>query len=515
MRLSDATVAIRPRSTWEAMDLGVLMSQQHRRLLMTSWAIVTLPLFALLTLLLWDSPSLAVFIFWWLKPAYERLPLYILSKALFGETPTLKQALREFPRLLKPQLLASLTWRRLSLSRSFLLPVLQLEGLDGTARQQRLQVLLQRNAGAAQWLTIIGVHLETALWIGLMVLFYMLLPQQIETDWDWQSLILDADHHWRWLEHLTNAFYALVLVVWEPVYVACGFSLYLNRRTTLEAWDIELVFRRLRQRLNSSALGLLLAVCLLLPALPPVWAAADPASAPEAPRLLQQPLTSQAAHDSIKALLEQPPFKNKESVTRYRFGDDPAAPAETTPGEAPQWLKTLLGWLDGQRFYALASLIEVLLWGALIAAVGWLIWHYRQFLRTFVSRRARLPARARPAAPQQAFGLDLTPQSLPDDIAASAEQLWQTQPRAALGLLYRGLLSRLLHDFDLTLKPADTEHQVLMRVEQLQRPELLSFSRALTLHWQNMAYGHRVPAAHLQQELCDGWRALFGQGARP
>ena len=515
MRLSDATVAIRPRSTWEAMDLGVLMSQQHRRLLMTSWAIVTLPLFALLTLLLWDSPSLAVFIFWWLKPAYERLPLYILSKALFGETPPLKQALREFPRLLKPQLLASLTWRRFSLSRSFLLPVLQLEGLDGTARQQRLQVLLQRNAGAAQWLTIIGVHLETALWIGLMVLFYMLLPQQIETDWDWQSLILDADHHWRWLEHLTNAFYALVVVIWEPVYVACGFSLYLNRRTTLEAWDIELVFRRLRQRLNSSALGLLLAVCLLLPALPPVWAAADPASAPEAPRLLQQPLTSQAAHDSIKALLEQPPFKNKESVTRYRFGDNPAAPGETTPGEAPQWLKTLLGWLDGQRFNALASLIEVLLWGALIAAVGWLIWHYREFLRTFVSRRARLPARIRPAAPQQAFGLDLNPQSLPDDIAASAEQLWHTQPRAALGLLYRGLLSRLLHDFDLTLKPADTEHQVLLRVEQLQRPELLSFSRALTLHWQNMAYGHRVPAAHLQQELCDGWRALFGQGARP
>lgn len=514
MRLSDATVAIRPRSTWEAMDLGVLMSQQHRRLLMTSWAIVTLPLFAVLTLLLWDSPSLAVFIFWWLKPAYERLPLYILSKALFGETPTLKQALREFPRLLKPQLLASLTWRRLSLSRSFLLPVVQLEGLDGTARQQRLQVLLQRNAGGAQWLTIIGMHLETALWIGLMVLFYMLLPQQIETDWDWQSLILDADHHWRWLEHLTNAFYALVLVVWEPIYVACGFSLYLNRRTALEAWDIELVFRRLRQRLNSSALGLLLAVCLLLPAVPPVWAAADPASAPEAPRLLHQPLTSQAAHDSIKALLEQPPFKNKESVTRYRFGDDPAAPAEAKPGEAPQWLKTLLGWLDSQRFNALAGLIEVLLWGALIAAVGWLIWRYREFLRTFVSRRPKLPARIRPPAPQQAFGLDLSPQTLPDDIAASAEQLWHTQPRAALGLLYRGLLSRLLHDFALTLKPADTEHQVLLRIEQLQRPELLAFSRSLTLHWQNMAYGHRVPAAHLQQELCDGWRALFGSGAR-
>ena len=111
MRLSDASVVIRPRTTWEAMDLGVLLSQRHRRLLMTSWAIVTLPVFALLSWVLWDSPSLAVFIFWWLKPAFDRLPLYILSKAMFGETPTLKQALRQFPRLLQPQLLASLTWR--------------------------------------------------------------------------------------------------------------------------------------------------------------------------------------------------------------------------------------------------------------------------------------------------------------------------------------------------------------------------------------------------------------------
>ncbi|MGY2278097.1 MULTISPECIES: DUF4129 domain-containing protein [Pseudomonas] len=512
MRLSDATVVIRPRTTWEAMDLGVLMCQQHRRLLMTSWAIVTLPLFALLTVVLWDSPSLAVFIFWWLKPAYERLPLYILSRALFGETPTLGQALREWPRLLRPQLLASLTWRRLSVSRSFLMPVMQLEGLDGNARQQRLHVLLQRNAGAAQWLTIIGVHLETALWIGLMVLFYMLLPQQIETDWDWQSLILAADHDWRWLEHLTNALYALVLVVWEPIYVACGFSLYLNRRTQLEAWDIELVFRRLRQRLNHSVLGLILAVCLVLPNVPSVRAG-EPDTGPDAPRLLNQPLTSQASRDSIKALLEQPPFKNKESVTRYRFGDDPAAPAkEQTPGELPQWLKTLLGWLDGQHLNTLAKFIEVLLWGIVIALLGGLIWRYREFLQAFVSRRPTLPAKPARALPAQAFGLDLNRDTLPDDIAGSAEQLWHSQPRAALSLLYRGLLSQLLHDFDLPLKSADTEHQVLARIEQLQRPELLAFSRTLTTHWQNMAYGHRLPAAHLQQQLCDGWRALFDHG---
>ena len=82
--LSDASVVIRPRTTWEAMYLGVLMAREHRLLLMASWAIVTLPVFILLTALLWQSPSTAIFLFWWLKPAFDRLPLHILSKTLFG-----------------------------------------------------------------------------------------------------------------------------------------------------------------------------------------------------------------------------------------------------------------------------------------------------------------------------------------------------------------------------------------------------------------------------------------------
>ncbi|VVQ03024.1 hypothetical protein PS918_04356 [Pseudomonas fluorescens] len=512
MRLSDATVVIRPRPTWEAMDLGVLLSQRHRRLLMTSWAMVTLPVFALLSWGLWESPSLAVFIFWWLKPAFERLPLYILSKAMFGETPTLKQALRQWPRLLKPQLLASLTWRRLSLSRSFLLPVVQLESLSGEARQQRLQVLLQRDASASRWLTLIGVHLESALWIGLMVLFYWLLPPHVALDWSWQSLISATTQNWRWLEHLTNAFYVLVLVMWEPIYVACGFSLYLNRRTVLEAWDIELVFRRLRQRLGSTAVALLLAVSVLLPTTQSVWAA-DPGIAPDSPRLLEQPLSSQASRDSIRSILDQPPFKNKETVTRYRFGEDTAPAKASGDSEIPQWLKALFELFDSQRFGALATLIEAALWGAVIAAIGLLIWRYRDWLQAFVSRRPSPGNKTVRRTPQQAFGLDLDRDTLPVDIAASAESLWQTQPREALGLLYRALLSHLLHDFGMALKAADTEGQVLARIERLQQPALLDFSQNLTRHWQNMAYGHRLPPAHLQQELCDGWRALFGPGA--
>ncbi|MCY1545620.1 hypothetical protein D9M68_815710 [compost metagenome] len=47
----------------------------------------------------------------------------------------------------------------------------------------------------------------------------------------------------------------------------------------------------------------------------------------------------------------------------------------------------------------------------------------------------------------------------------------------------------------------------------LDNRELEGFSQALTDHWQNLAYGHRLPAAELRQGLCDGWRRLFATGA--
>ncbi|RMT80250.1 DUF4129 domain-containing protein [Pseudomonas viridiflava] len=527
MRLTESSVAIRPRPAWEAIDLGVLMAREHRTLLMGSWALVTLPAFAVLSLLLWDYPSVAVFLFWWLKPAFDRLPLLILSQALFGTTPTLKQALKAWPATLKNQLLPSLLWRRLSLTRSFQLPVQQLENLSGAERTRRLTLLGQKDLRAARLLTIVGAHLEYSLWIGLMILFYLFIPQQIEIDWQWLSLV-DTQADWNWLEHLTNLFYVLALVLWEPIYVACGFTLYLNRRTVLEAWDIELTFRRLRQRLIGTAYVLLIGAALLFIAAPPS-AMADSQSyscplpeplaaqqsaataAPDSPRLIHQPLTSEAARSEIKSILQAPPFKNPKTVSGWRFPEreDKAATPKNRANESAvvTWLNRLLAAAS-----ALASAVKILLWAVALAVIGLLVWRYRTWLGTFVNRRPRQPVCAR-EAPEQLFGLQVSAESLPDDVAASAERLWSTSPREALGLLYRALLSRLLNDYRLPLKTADTEGQVLERIERLDQPQLAEFSRALTTHWQNLAYGHRLPPAQSQQQLCDGWRRLFGPEA--
>jgi hypothetical protein len=519
MRLSDAIMEIRPRSAWEALDLGVVLARRHAGLLMCSWALATLPIFALFSLLFWEHPTLSLLLFWWLKPLYERLPLFILSRVLFGETPTLRRSMMALPRLCKRQWFSTLTWRRFSLTRSFDLPVLQLEELAGSARRQRLVLLRQRDSRAATWLTLVGMHLEMGLWLGALALMYMLIPPQLLTDWHWQDL-LGIGGDWLWFEHLSNLLYALVLVVWEPIYVASGFSLYLNRRTTLEAWDIELTFRTMQARITSLLTVLLLGMGLWLfpthnealaaPATKTMQATDLSNPAPQSERLLNQPLTSKAASDRIGKLLDQPPFRNRETVTRWRFGEK----AEEEPG----WLARLLEHLlasnpQVKRSDTIAAVAEAVLWATLFGLIGWLLWRYRNWIKLYSAPLRTSRVRQRQTAPAVLFGLDLEPERIPTDVTAEVQRLWQQQPREALSLLYRAFLSRLLHERHVPLKSAHTEGEILELLRQAGQPQLLEYAETLTQHWLRLAYGHQLPAVAARDDLCQGWRALFGNGS--
>ncbi|WP_417779915.1 DUF4129 domain-containing protein [Stutzerimonas xanthomarina] len=514
MRLNDASMAIRPRTAWEALDLGILLARRHAVLLMSSWALVTLPIFALFSLLFWQHPTLSLLLFWWFKPLYERLPLFILSRALFGDTPSLRQSISALPSLLRSQWFASVTWRRFSVTRSFDLPVLQLEQLAGSARQQRLAVLGQRDRRAASWLTLVGMHLEMGLWFGALALIYMLIPQQMLADWDWQDLF-SMNGDWLWFEHLSNLLYALVLVVWEPIYAASGFSLYLNRRTTLEAWDIELTFRRLQARMKSLLPVLLVGLGLWLVSPPEVTFAATGAeettqtiepSGPDSDRLLKQPLTSKAASQRIGELLDQPPFRNRETVTRWRFTEA----ADEEPGWLAHLLERLLrSDLLTQHTGTLASVIEVLLWAALFGLTGLLLWRYRDWLKLYATP-GQMRIRQRQTTPAMLFGLDLQPESIPADVVAEVQRLWHAHPREALGLLYRAFLSRLLHERQVPLKNSHTEGEILELLRQQAQPQLLEYAEALTRHWLRLAYGHQLPPERARDELCERWRVLFG-----
>src|SRR5690606_27012118 len=67
-----------------------------------------------------------------------------------------------------------------------------------------------------------------------------------------------------WAQFTLHAVAWIATSAIEPFYVGAGFGLYLNRRTQIEAWDVEIALRRMRARLASGAAAMLLAACAVL-----------------------------------------------------------------------------------------------------------------------------------------------------------------------------------------------------------------------------------------------------------
>ena len=79
-----------------------------------------------------------------------------------------------------------------------------------------------------------------------------------------------------------NALAWMATTVIEPFYIGAGFGLYLDRRTQIEGWDIEIAFRRMRRRLQA-LLPALLVACALGVALPRAAHARIVSSNPRSP----------------------------------------------------------------------------------------------------------------------------------------------------------------------------------------------------------------------------------------
>ena len=264
MRLEDITVTLRPRQPWESVDLGCAMVRRDYGRILGLWLCTVLPLWALVGVLLRASPEWIPLVVWWLKPLYDRVPLFFLSRAAFGVRPTFLETLKQWPRLWIANFLPALLWRRLSFIRSFALPAQMLEGLRGAAVNQRIKTLAMDGGGSGVSMSLAFSNLELVAWIGLMLGTYGLLPDAAEPDWqglfqalDFESTIPNAFLWWGAACHM------VIVTLIEPFYVGAGFALYLNCRTRIEGWDVELAFRRLATRLTSAAAALVIAVIAL------------------------------------------------------------------------------------------------------------------------------------------------------------------------------------------------------------------------------------------------------------
>ncbi|MFC6840718.1 DUF4129 domain-containing protein [Xanthomonas theicola] len=537
MRIERLDVVLRARSAWEAMELGSALVRRHAGAIWKPWLLLTVPLFALLNLGAWaiDQLWLAGLLLWWLKPVLDRIPLFVISRGVFGDVPRVRDTLRAQWGWGWGTLFGYLTWRRLSPARSVFMPLELLEGASAEQQRQRRRSLGGAVYGHALLLAGVCWHFEAMLCLACIAAILMfvpvdLLPETVRAAW-----ALVGEENPLWADIGLNVFGWLAMTLIEPFFVGAGFGLYLNRRTEIEAWDVEMALRRLRERLAGAAPLLVLAVALLAaPGAALRAQTASPGAANDAvaaePHAHPDPTTRQAQRaagdgDAIKApekeqdaseddanapvalddvfdtvpaadarfdraadrAYEDPLLSGKRSIgywkKRDRNEDEKPPDADKTDPRFGQAL-----FASVARVFAFAGewgmwlLAGILLLVLLLTMKHWLPW-----MRGSVRRRA--PAEA-PVA--QAPVLPTEP--LPDDVATIARRLWaEGQHRNALALLYRASVQTVCERANLVLPPGATEAQCLRASKRLAEEADRSLFARMVRTWQYAAYAGRLP----------------------
>ncbi len=469
MKLDQATAVLRPRGAWEAVDLGCALARRHWSRIMRGWLPMALPLWAVIILLCHESAALAGFFIWLTKPVLTRQPVFFLSRALFGQPPAPGEFRKDWKNSLAKGLFASLTLRRLSFQRSFLLPVIMLEGQSGPGYNKRARVLSTHGGGSAANLAFTGLVLQLVITFGLSawVASFIMDPAEDPTG----TMHLFSEETPVWLAWLRTGFFAASIALIEPFYAAAGFALYINSRTHLEGWDIEVAFRRMSLRLLPAALIALLGTILFT-----TQAGAAPASGRDPKAVVQEVLKEpdfelEKRTVPVKVTKEEPEEKEKTEKS----------PVASSPGD--------LRWLG----YVIIIVMALV--------VAFLIWQNRKGLKWGGAKTV-----PEVQGPRVVMGMDLAPESLPDDVPQVAWREFQAgRAREALRLLYRASLSWLVDRASLPVHESDTEGDCLRHARRLPDEGRVSSFEFLTSLWINCAYAGETPGEGPMKQLCDNW----------
>lgn len=500
---------LRARTSFEAIDLGFAMTRRWAGSVWKGWFVGVVPLLTVLWLSSFVLPWwLVAFVAWWLKPLYERVPLFVLSRGLFGAAPTTGQILRAMPGLFWHRLFISLTVHRFDPARTFLTPVSLLERLGGRARSRRRSVLARGQWAASIWLTFACWLMEMTMWGGLVGMVALLLPEGPQ--WHWETLVAN-DMTWRAVLGLWLCALSLV----EPFYAGGGFGLYINRRTRLEGWDVELVFRSLAQRIGVAA-GLLLA---LLPGLAhadtgmdlddlleQVDTAVEIAEPPDVP-FQMDPASEARINAVVDEVMEDEAFGHTEERPSWVLQEDWAQRLEAVWPDGCLEEEAEQPMSNSALSPVVASIIEVAFWilGAVaVVALAWVLLRSR-FVRD-LSVDIELPDPVVGNSTQQ------PERGLPPSLADKARMLLtQGDVEGALGLLYNGSVQHLVQVHGLAIQEGATEGEVL-RVVRRRAKAMSAYFRDLTNAWLEVAYAHRSVSVERVSALIDAWPTHFAGG---
>ena len=522
MHIDQLQIELRPRTNAQALDLGFALLRSHAGATFKAFLALWLPLIAIvLALTAWRPEYDWAFMLatWWLKPALERAPLYVLSRQVFGTSVTWQQAVRAWPGQLGGGMLRMLTWGRLlAAGRGLYQPMWQLEMARGEVAGARRRVLARDGtAQSAFWFGIVCFYLERVLQFGVLALISIFVSDpQLSNPFSIFNGARDDGDPMR--EMLNVAVYGMAVAIMTPVYTACCFTLYLNRRASLEAWDLELQLRQIERpaapRARGRTVQALGACAVLGAALALSLAPAGEALAGPVP-----PANLDKCSKPPRFTIKRGPDLGPEQARVRREVDAIFAGDDLRGYECHKswtWKQDVKKVKDPKvtplDLGALAEVMKVLFIASLAGLVGWLLYRYRHKFPGFYARSASAGRMA-----TEVGGLDIRAGSLPADITGTVRTLWAAgRQRAALALLYRATLSRMVADNGLLLRQGNTEGDCLRLAAESHQCALLPEGRfdvatAATALWLGGAYGDRWPDAATVVACCVQWDAQFGQ----
>jgi hypothetical protein len=527
MELEKVTAEIRPRSQWEAIDLGVRMVSKHAISLIKGWMSSVYPLALLILFICHQAIWWGVFLIWWLKPVWERVALHPLSRSLFGEHPTWRATALVLPAELRKNkglvlmgviltalgwwihrdpgegadpdprtALATLYWLvvigllfyRSGPNRSLVLPIQYLEGLQGSRFKSRLQTLAYRSSGGAIGLMSICLLMEFLL-LGSQLWFVLnMTPQGMGLN---DSLILDGFYEWElelvpnWVWCLFAFFYLNAMSIVSWFYTGAGFGLYVNTRTWTEGWDIELKFKGLGRRLGLLAIGMIL------------LSGSETRANEEARRILD----GEDFKVETRGIYELRESETDEEKEKRKDGED--RDRENGNGS----------FGEGRHGGAFSGVGAGLFWIILGLAVMAIVWVVIINLHLFRSDQEPRD-RGKRKKVKTVAGMNVEPEKLPERLVQTARRLWdEGRKKEALGLLYRGAISRLVVGQIVGIQESDTEMDCLRRVKRAGEAAHASYFEVLTEAWISEAYARRSPDDETVDLLWGKWPFEEGRGS--
>ena len=172
--------------------------------------------------------------------------------------------------------------------------------------------------------------------------------------------------------------------------------------------------------------------------------------------------------------------------------------------EVAPWMLRIARWFAG----AGRALMWVL--GAIaVALIAVYAWRWASVRSDALRARAAL-------LPSHVNELDIRPESLPNDIAGAAAALSRRgEQRAALSLLYRGALSRLVHDHRVAIRAASTEGECVQLAARALAADATAYFRRLVSAWQTEVYAGRKAEPMDVMSLCNEFDGHFAPRPGP